>query len=199
MLCYLHKNDLRDKRKRRLEGQFKDYISGVSANLQAGYSIENAFIKSGKDLNVLYSVDADIRMEAERVRHLLENNITLEKILTDFGKRSGSQDIQNFAEVFAASKRSGGDFREMIESCCQVILMKLEVEKEIQLMIHGKKIEQRIMCLVPFMIMLYISMTSPGYFHNLYHNVAGIIVMTICLFIYLFSVVLSDRMTRIEV
>lgn len=182
-----------------MEQQFKDWISNVSSHLQAGYSVENAFLKAGKELKLLYGEETDIRKEVRSMEHLLANNITLEKILWDFGQRSQIDDIRNFADVFTAGKRSGGDLREMIEGCCDIIIMKIDVEREIRTLLHGKIMEQKIMCLIPFAIIFYIKLSSPGYFSPLYHNPAGICIMTVCLVFYLFSVGLSLRIIQIEV
>jgi len=196
--CRWKQKQLCKKRRNELENQFKDWLECVIVSLQSGNSIENAFIKAGKDMALFYGEDADIRREMKEMNYLLENNVTLEKILLDLGNRSGSEDIRNFAEVFLIGKRSGGNLREIIESCCSVIVMKMDLEREIQTMIHGKVLELKVMCVVPFGIILYISISSPGYFSPLYHNVAGICIMTGCLLFYLGAVVMSAKIVKIE-
>ncbi len=197
--CKWQMDRLCKARRQRLEIQFKDWIGTVVSGLQAGYSVENAFLKAGREMALLYGEETDIRKEIHNMEHLLANNITLEKILLDFGERSCSEDIRNFAEVFAAGKRSGGDLREMIENCCEIIVMKIDTEREIRTLLHGKAIEQKVMCFVPFGIIAYISVSSPGYFDPLYQNPIGIAVMTAGMIFYLFSVWLSVHIVRIEV
>ena len=179
--------------------QFRECILAVATSLQAGYSVENAFLRAGEELKLLYGKETDIQKEICNLKHLLTNNVPLEKILWDFGERSGGKDIQNFADVFAAGKRSGGDLREMIGSCCEIIVMRRDTEREIRTLIHGKMTEQKIMCCVPFGIIGYISISSPGYFAPLYHNTGGICIMTLCLILYLFAVRMSLSIVRIEV
>lgn len=199
LFCRWQNRQLCEKRKQQLEQQFKSWINIVASGLQAGQSVENAFLRSGRELALLYEEKTDIRRELCSMEQLLKNNVTLEKILWDLGQRSGSEDICNFAEVFVAGKRSGGNLREMIENCCEIIVAKMEVEREIRTLIHGKVTEQKIMCLIPFGIMAYISLSSPGYFAPLYHNPAGNIIMTGCLIMYMAAVWLSLRLVRIEV
>ena len=187
------------KRKYLLEQQFRDWIESVSSALQAGHSVENAFLKAGKEMELLYGEETDIRKETHRLEQLLKNNVTLEKILWDFGQRSDCENIRNFANVFLVGKRSGGNLREMIEGCCEMIAAKIEVEEEIRTLLHGKVMEQKIMCVVPFAIMLYIRISSPGFFDPLYHNLVGICIMTACLCLYFFGVWLSLRIVTIEV
>ena len=62
-----------------------------------------------------------------------------------------------------------------------------------------KKLEQKVMNVMPLFLLFYLDITSPGYLNVLYHNVLGVIFMTICLLGYIASVLLSERMGRIEV
>lgn len=191
--------ELAQKRRDALESGFKDWISAASANLQAGYSVENAFLKGGQEMALLYPEDSDIRWEVRNLENHLKSNITLERALKDLGQRSGSEDVNSFADVFAAGKRSGGDLRSMIENCCEIISMRIDVEREIKTLIHGKVMEQKIMCVVPFAIIFYISLTSPGYFDSLYNNVAGALIMTAVLAVYAAAVKISLQIIRIRV
>ena len=50
------------------------------------------------------------------------------------------------------------------------------------------------MNLMPMGILLYLKVTSPGYFDVLYGNVAGVCVMSVCLAVYLAAYALSERM-----
>lgn len=51
---------LMKKRKWEFNQQFKQGIMALSAALNAGYSIENAFLEATKDLSLMYEEDADI-------------------------------------------------------------------------------------------------------------------------------------------
>lgn len=198
LYCKWIKQELQKKRGYELEQEFKDFICIVELGLQSGHSIENAFLKAGREIRLLYGEDSMIRKEAYSIEQQLNNHVVLEEILWDFAERSGLEDIWNFAEVFAVGKRSGANIREMIKESCKMIVQKAEIEQEIRILIHGKVMEQKIMCFVPFAIIGYISLSSPNYFDPLYHNPAGIFVMTLCLGVYLFAVWLSLRITKIE-
>ena len=53
------------------------------------------------------------------------------------------------------------------------------------------------MCMIPFFILFYMDVTSKGYFDVLYHNLVGIIIMTVCLGIYIFAFFMSEKITEI--
>lgn len=190
---------LASKNRKEIQVQFKDAILSVSANQKAGYSIENSFRQAYFDMILLYGKDSGICNELSIISAGLGNNVTLEKLLYDFGKRSRTEDVMEFVQVFTAAKRSGGNMTEIIERSASVIEEKVETEKEIQILLAAKKLEQKIMNVVPFGIIIYIQMTSKGFFDVLYHNLPGIIIMTACLGGYITAVLLSRKIVNIEI
>ena len=193
------KRDLAKKRRMELNMQFKDAVLSVSANQRAGYSVENAFREAYQDMAMLYGKKSPICQELSYIIKGLDNNITLERLLYDFGCRSHMPDILQFADVFLIAKRGGGNMTEIIAETANVIEQKIMVDKEIQVLLSSKKMEQKIMNLIPFLIIFYICLTSKGFFDVLYHNVIGIAVMTVCLLIYLAAFIISRKLVEIEV
>lgn len=187
------------KYRKEMAVQFKDAILAVSANQKAGYSVENAFKQSYQDMVLLYGKESMICKELYTILSGLSNNLTMERLLYDLGKRCGVEEIKEFAEVFAVAKRNGGNLTEVIERSALVIEEKIKTEKEIQVLISARKLEQKIMNVVPFAILLYVGITSKGFFDVLYYNPVGVIIMTVCLAVYLGAVLLSRRIVNIEV
>lgn len=193
------KKELSGKRRQELSIQFKDLVLSLAANQRAGYSIENSFREAYRDMELLYGRESPICLEIQHILLGLENNVALEKLLYGLGVRSGQQDIMQFADVFIIAKRSGGSMTDILEKTAAVIEQKIETDKEIQLMISAKKMEQKIMNMVPFLIIFYIGSASRGFFDVLYHNLIGIVIMTICLGFYGAAYLLSRRIVEIEV
>lgn len=176
-----------------LAEQFKECILSVSASLQAGYAVENAFLESREDMLSLYGDRSYIYEELERIRRGLAVNISLEELLLDFGERSGCGEILQFAQLFSIAKRGGGSIPEMIRTSANLIGQKLTAKQEIQTMLSGRKMEQNIMRVMPFGILLYVGSAYPGYFDSLYHNLAGAAVMSLCLIFYLLAIVVGEK------
>lgn len=193
------KRELAKKQRQELSVQFKDLILSVSANQKAGYSVENAFRESYRDMAMLYGDEGIICTELRHIVVGLDNNIVLEKLLYSLGMRSGLPDVVQFADIFLIAKRNGGSMTDILAKTAAVIEQKIETDKEIQLMISAKKMEQKIMNMVPFLIILYIGSTSKGFFDVLYHNLIGVVIMTVCLGFYMAAYLLSRRIVDIEV
>lgn len=170
-----------------LEIQFKECILCVSGYLKAGYAVENAFRESEKDMELLYGPQAMIVTELGIIRRGIIMNIPLETMLEDFAKRSASSHIGQFSQVFAIAKKTGGNMSEIMRSTAELISRDIESGQEIRTVLSGRRMEQNIMKLMPFAIILYVGLTSRGYFDTLYGNLFGILVMTVCLVVYVFA------------
>lgn len=167
--------------------------------LKAGYSAENAIRESEKEMAFLYGKHSEICTELQKVVNGLDNRIPVERLLLSFADRSRVEEIREFAEVFAIAKRSGGNMTEILQRTITLIQSRMDVEKEIAVMLSSRRIEQLIMDAVPFAIILYIRLTSPGFFDILYHNTTGALIMTICLVLYGAAVWLSEKIMDIKV
>lgn len=101
--------------------------------------------------------------------------------------------------MLSFAKRGGGNLVGIIQNTVRNISSKIRIEEEIQTMIAQKRLEQKVMNVMPVFLLFYLDIASPGYMDVLYHNILGVIFMTICLLGYLASILLSERMGRIEV
>jgi tight adherence protein B len=136
----------------------------------------------------LHQINAAVRMSRP-----------LEKMLTEFAERSGCEDIMSFAEVFSFAKRSGGNYVEIIRTTVQKLSDRIEVEREIQTELAGKRFEGRIMDIMPVLIIAYLNVTSGEFMSVLYGNPAGVAVMSGALGLYIGAILLSERMMNIRV
>lgn len=191
--------DLSEKKEREFLGQFKDSIQAVAAGLKAGYSVENAIRGAGRDIEPLYGPDKRIRREFSLMTRQLDMNMSTGAVLDEFAGRTGQEDVENFVNVFATAKKSGGDSIAIIRNAVQLISDRIDTEKEIRTMIASQKLEFDIMCVVPFAIILYMKATFGEFLGALYGNAAGVCVMTVCLLLYVAAYRTGRKIIRIEV
>ena len=191
--------DTARKKEQQFRMQFRDSIQEMSAVLKAGYSVENAIREVSRELIPLYDKDTRIRKEYNLMTHQIDMKIPAAEVLEKFAERTGQEDVEDFVNVFAAAKKSGGDSITIIRNSVRIISGKIDTEKEIQTMIASKKLEFDIMCAVPFVIILYMKLTFGEFLSVLYGNAAGMIIMTVCLCVYLAAYRIGRKIIRIEV
>lgn len=69
----------------------------------------------------------------------IQIKIPAEQIFEDFAKRVRLEDVRNFANVFAAAKRSGGDMIAIIQNTVNQIGDKIDVRREIDTILAAKR------------------------------------------------------------
>jgi tight adherence protein B len=179
--------------------QFKEAIQSLSAALNVGYSVENAMRETIKDLKGIYKKDDIILREFSYMIRQLQMNVTVETVLQNFAHRTGDEDVQTFVTVFNMAKRSGGDTLEIIRNVVRQMGEKIDVEREIMTLVSGKKLELKIMTMIPMGMVLYMKISFPEFLDVLYGNVAGVIIMSVCLLVYLVAYEMGKRIVEIEV
>lgn len=185
--------------RRALVTQFKDGMVAVSFSLNAGYSVENSFRESVKELTSLYGEKSAIVACFKEIVRRIGNNENIEEVLREFAMKTQIEDIMYFSDVFGYAKRSGGDLISIIKNTANTIRDKLDVDAQIQTALSGKKMEASVMAVMPFAIIGYLRMTSPEFITPLYHNVLGAAFMSVCLVIILCMNVITRRIVNIEI
>ena len=193
------KKALLRKKKELAREQFKELMLLVSTGQKAGFSAENAFIASYQDMKALYGKDSSICRMICELKTGRENNISFSRLWKQIGKRIEITEIREFAQVYEIARESSGNMASVMEKTADIIIRRIETEKEITVLLSARRLEQKIMNVMPFFIMLYISFTTPDYFKGLYHSVQGILVMSFCLLVYLGAYRLSIQIISIEI
>ena len=129
----------------------------------------------------------------------LSHGASAEKLLSALGRYSGIEDIQNFSQILIQSKKMGGNMKNILHECISSIEEQMDVKKEIHTMLASRRLEQKIMSLIPLGIILYMQISTPDFLSVLYGNFPGICIMTFCLFLYLFAYHWGERLVDIEV
>lgn len=186
-----------DKQLKQLERQFKEAIQMLSTFLSAGLSVENAIASAGKELELLYGSGGMICRELAYMVQQMGMNRPVEELMSEFAWRSGLEEVDHFARIFRIAKRSGGQLVPIITHTVQIMDERFLVKEEIRTLTASRQFEQKVMNMMPFLMILYIDGTSPGFFDVMYTTAAGRLIMTVCLAVYLLACWLAKRILDI--
>ena len=192
-------NTVWEKNKQILKSQFREMILSMATNLKVGYSPENAFLEAYADLSKLYGTKSRIIYELETIKKGLSVNISFDRLLWDFEKKCEIEEISEFVDIFCLAGKTGGNLVEIIDSTANMISEKIAVDEEIDVITGAGKMERHIMMIIPFLIVLYMECTNKNFFSPLYHNIAGNLVMSVCLLIYFVAVKVSGKIINIRI
>ena len=169
--------------------QFKDAMESMISALSAGYSLENSVYEAQKDLMLMYQKEDLIIREFEYLTTQAGLHVPVEKLMLELGERSGIEDIRMFSEILMTAKKTGGNLVKIMKRTADNISEKIET----------KKMEARCMNVIPFGIIVYLRVFSPGFLDPLYGNLAGILIMTVSLMVYAGAFWWSYKITDISV
>lgn len=179
------RQELVQKKKEQAREQFKELLLLTSTLQKAGYSIENAFAGSYQDMERLFGKDSVICRILKRFAIQRKNHDSFGTLWKMIGEELEIKEICEFAEIYEIAYHHSGNMVSVMEQTSQLMIRKAELQKEIYLSLVERRMEMRIMTVMPFAIIQYIQMTSPEYFTGMYHCLFGVVVMTFACFIYL--------------
>lgn len=197
---------LRERRRSRqkavsqtLHYHFKDGVFAIHTALRAGYSLEHAVEEAYADLKSTYGSGDVMVRELYLMCNQLKLKVPVEDLFEDLGRRSGIDDIQNFAGVIQIAKRTGGNLDLILQDIWLTLSGKIETKQEIDAVVSAKRYEQSIMSLMPGGIILYLQVSFPDLLESMYHSGTGILVMSVCLVVYGAAYLLGRKIVEIEV
>jgi len=187
-----------EKKKSDLRKQFRDMLDSLTTSLNAGKNVNDSFLSVYEDLKVQYDEGAFILKELELIISGLNNNIPIESMLEDFGRRSGIDDIKSFANVFAVSYRKGGNIKDVIRNTHSILSDKMEINEQIETMVTSNKTEQNIMIVMPILLVGMIKMMSPEFGEN-FVSPAGLVSTTIGMVLFVVAYFVGKAVMDIKV
>lgn len=196
----IRKKQIIAARKNKLNLQFKDMLYSLSSAVGAGNSVEKALSVTLEDMRQQYNdPNVFIIKELELMVNRVAMNRTIEEILNDFAKRSHLEDIQTFANIFEISKRTGGNLIEIIRNTTQIIADKIETQTEIETMIAGQQMEQKVLTVLPIGLVFFMTKTSGGFMDPIFETFAGRIIATVSLGVILLGTLWSKKIADIKI
>lgn len=186
------------KRKKELTHQFRDMLESLTTSLGAGKNVNDSFMSVYEDLKVQYDEDAFILKELEVVISGIHNNVAIEDILDDFGRRSGSEDIKSFADVFRVSYSKGVNVKDIIRNTHGILSDKMEIAEDIETVVTSNKTEQNIMIVMPIALVGMIKLMSPDFAAN-FATSSGVISTTVGIVMFVAAYFIGKAILNIKI
>lgn len=178
------KRMLARKRMRRMREDLQEFFRILIAAMQTGRSMENAFLQGTRDLAEYLGKDTEIVLEMKKICNGISVGEPLEKMLLDLSMRSHLEELEYFSEVFCIARNSGGNLIVIMKNTIRMLQEKMDVADEIDTVVTEKQLEFYLMSVIPLGIIIYLRLGAAALIEQLYGNMKGVFVMTICLVIY---------------
>lgn len=188
-----------ERKQAKLQEEFLHGIGVLNSSLQAGLSMENAWREVEKELLLLYSAKSQVYLEIKEINQRVAHNMPIERLFLEFAYRSRLDDVIQFAELLEFGKRSGSNWKMLIDVTVNQIVERHAARQEIDIMVAEKKMEQKIMNIMPLGLLGFLQFAAGDYMSVLYHNWLGVICMTVFLVGYVLAAMLSQRILKVDI
>lgn len=187
-------------RMQKLNRQFKDMLYSLSASIASGRHMSEAIVEACDNLSVMYGESEPIMMELNHMKKsIMQNNESDRVLLADFASRSRCEDIINFVQVYITCRNMGGDLEKIISRTSGILTDKMNIEGEIKAITAQKKLEGRLIALMPAAMLLLLNLLSPSYIAPLYSTVSGRFIMTACLAASVWGVWMMEKISTVKI
>lgn len=183
---------------RRIESEFITFIFSLSSFIGVGRSFEHAFTLSVQEMEK-ESGHFLLLKELRRISMTFDMNLSVGEAMGQLAEKYPVETILHFSHVCEKVLHKGGSLERVIEMSIQMVREKVEVEKELDVIITQKRFELIILLsFVPLMI-LYLRVVSGSFADLMYETLMGRGLMFICLLLYLLSGYIGRQIIDIEV
>lgn len=195
-----YKEGILKKRRQEAMSQFRDLLYSISASVSSGRNMAEALREAKTFCGASYEETDYIMLELDHMTAMLENgNATDTEVLYDFARRSGLEDIEDFARAYENCKVSGADLKQAINTAARLIGDKIELEGELKTLLSQKIFEGRIVGISPFIIVLMIRLTAPDYISPMTESSQGLVITTVAVALMLIAAAMTERINKIEI
>ena len=159
-----------------------------------------ALIEAEEELSAMYGKDELIMKELRHMRiSMIQNKESDKTLLKDFAARSKNEDINDFVNVYVICRSMGGDLERIITHTTEILTDKMAIDREIRALTAQKKVEGRIISLMPFLMLLMMNLFSYSYVEPLYTTAAGRILMTAALAATVWGIYLMEKISDVQI
>lgn len=190
--------NLKKKRDALLKSQFRDLLDSLVNSLTSGKNVQNSFEAALADLRMQHSKNAYIVSEVELMISGMSNNIGIENLLIDFGRRSGIEDITNFGITFQTCYRKGGNIKQVVIKTNEIIGSKMQMEEELITKISSNVNEQYLMLVMPVIIVAVIKGGNDTMAAN-FASPVGIITSIISLAVFVGAYLIGCKLVEVKI
>ena len=193
------KKDWVEKRHNQMQKEFVSGLGILNTSLQAGLSMENAWIEVEKEMQLLYGEGSLFYTELKEMNQRTAHNVPIEKLFLEMAYKWKLEDMMQFSELMEYGKRSGSTWKRIIDVFATRITERYEAEQQIEIMVAEKRMEQQIMNVMPLGMLAFLQFSAWDYMSVLYHNWLGCICMSCFLVIYLVAIIFSQKILKVRI
>lgn len=198
--AYRHLNTIRKHRERlMIASQFRDLLISISTSLAMGRHMVEALRTGEEAVSLIHGTQSHLSQRLSTIlKRAEESNTPIDSLLHELAENTDLEEMKSFVDIYAVSRKTGGNVDRIIRKTAEILLERMQLDQSIRILTAQKRMEARILSSMPFIILLFVRLTSSEYMEILYTSLAGRLVMSISFVAILIAYLWSDKLTRVE-
>lgn len=194
-------NKAKKKKKEIISYQFRDALNSIMTSLKAGLSINSAITKCAEDLEKLHGSLKEKPMleEFRKIRSDMGMGFSVDDALKNFRNRIEMEEVDDFVNTIIIVRQKGGNPVEIMDNVTVMINEKISIKRDIDILTAGKKMESRILTMMPIILIFALSIFSPEYMEPLYSTTLGKILIIFGLVLLIINYFIGKKIIDINV
>ncbi|MEZ4254425.1 MAG: type II secretion system F family protein [Polyangiales bacterium] len=125
--------------------------------------------------------------------------VPVERALLGMGKRIDSQTLQSALATVVISQRTGGDVPRLLEESASGLREMARLEALIRAKTAEGKMQAVVLAVIPIVLAVMVEKLKPGWFAPMLNNPMGYALIAVCVFIWMASIYVANRILDVEV
>lgn len=167
--------DFKTKRRQKaFAGQLDDSLQLMASNLRAGHSLQQALQSVAKEAEEPTSDEFFRAINASRVGR------DLTAALEETAVRMDSQDFVWVTQAISINREVGGNLADVLDGVSNTIRERDQIRRQVKSLSAEGKLSAIVLMALPVGIVLFLSMTNPGYIGRFLDGIVGYALIGLC-------------------
>lgn len=194
----MDKKTIKTERDIIITNRFLDFLICLEPLLKSSHTFSHSFTEAVSDYVKIHGKDLIYVLLQNAAREFGMNSST-SVVLKKMAVGMDIEDAYLFAGSISACEETGGNIVEVTKKTSDLLSGKIYIKRDINVIVSGKKFEQKIISAMPFLLLLIFSLSSHSYLEPMYETTAGRLAMSAAGFLFLAEWYLSKKITEIRV
>jgi tight adherence protein B len=182
------------KRQRsRFAEQLPEALQVIASALRSGHSF------AGSLAVVVESASEPMRSELQRVVADEQLGIPIQRSLGVVADRMASTDVDQLALVAELQRQTGGDMAEVVDRVAETVRERFDLKRLVETLTTQGKMSRWIVSALPIVLLIFLKISNPDYFHPLVASTAGRVVLILAAAWAVAGSLVIKRIVEIEV
>lgn len=181
------------KRQGQMIEQLADTLAILASSLRAGYSFLQALDTVSKEIS------EPSAGEFQRIVAEIRLGRPIDDALLAMADRVDSQDLRWAVIAINVQRQVGGNLAEVLDIVAKTVRERAYLQRQVNVLSAEGKFSVVVLAVLPFLILLYLSIVNPGYIEPLFTTTAGMILMVAGGTLMGFGIWVMTRIVKIDV